>query len=347
MTQTVSPSAPDAVGVVTDVAELVLTDADTELLQCPELSGVIFFARNYESPQQLRALTSAIRELRPDLLLSADQEGGRVQRFRDGFSRFAPMMVFEPLWRNNPESAVELAFLGGQVLATELIHHGVDLTYAPVLDIEKDCSRVIGDRAFGHSSEAVTALAGAWCEGLRSVGMKTVGKHFPGHGGVVGDSHHELPQDDRSVAELDDDISPFANLIQGGRMDGIMPAHVVYPAVDAEHTAGFSEVWLQQKLRAELGFDGVIFSDDLSMAGAASGGDFFHRSLAAAAAGANALVVCNNPQASWEVVRAVRQLRSEGRPPLSLTHWQPAVNLPGEEQLQQSRLRLQQAGLIL
>tara|TARA_B100001245_G_scaffold184696_1_gene142781 strand:+ start:58525 stop:59553 length:1029 start_codon:yes stop_codon:yes gene_type:complete len=335
------------VGVVTDVQGLTLTPADRELLLRPELSGVIFFARNYESPQQLIELTASIRELRPDLLLSADQEGGRVQRFREGFSRFAPMLTLEARYREDESEACELAFLGGCLLATELIQHGVDLTFAPVLDVEKDCSRVIGDRAFAHDPDAVTALAGAWARGLNAAGMKAVGKHFPGHGGVVGDSHHELPTDYRPMSELAADIAPFAALIGAGLMAGIMPAHVIYPALDAQHTAGFSPLWLRRTLRSALGFDGVIFSDDLSMAGAASGGDFYERSLTAAAAGANALVVCNNPDASWEVVRAVQDLRQQGYPSLSLESWKPDCRLPADSETEQARTRLRDAGLIL
>ena len=335
------------VGVVTDVQGLTLTPADRELLLRPELSGVIFFARNYESPQQLIELTASIRELRPDLLLSADQEGGRVQRFREGFSRFAPMLTLEARYREDESEACELAFLGGCLLATELIQHGVDLTFAPVLDVEKDCSRVIGDRAFAHDPDAVTALAGAWARGLNAAGMKAVGKHFPGHGGGGGDSHHELPTDYRPMSELAADIAPFAALIGAGLMAGIMPAHVIYPALDAQHTAGFSPLWLRRTLRSALGFDGVIFSDDLSMAGAASGGDFYERSLTAAAAGANALVVCNNPDASWEVVRAVQDLRQQGYPSLSLESWKPDCRLPADSETEQARTRLRDAGLIL
>ena len=340
-------TAKHAVGVITDVAGTELTSDDRELLRSPELAGIIFFARNYESPEQLRALTASIREVRPDLLLTADQEGGRVQRFRDGFTRFAPMMTFESLYRENPERACDLAYDGARLLATELIEQGVDLTFAPVLDIEQDCSRVIGDRAFGHDASTVAALAGAWAEGLKSVGMQAVGKHFPGHGGVVADSHHELPRDDRSDAELDEDIAPFSSLIQRRLLAGIMPAHVIYSAIDASHTAGFSSVWLQQILRDRLGFDGVIFSDDLSMAGAASAGDFYQRSFAAALAGANALVVCNNPQASREVVRAVRALRDQGHPSLSLTSWKPDAECPDADETTLLKLRLREAGLIL
>lgn len=334
------------VGVITDIDGLALTREDREFLIQPEITGLIFFARNYESPQQLSELTRALRELRPDLLLTVDQEGGRVQRFRDGFSRFAPMLRYEPLYRDDPDLACELARTGGWLLATELIMRGVDLTFAPVLDVERDLSEVIGDRAFGHSASVVTTLASAWCDGLAEAGMKAVGKHFPGHGAVKADSHLELPVDPRERSDLDYDIQPFADLIAAGKINGIMPAHVVYPAVDQERTAGFSSVWLQQILRQQLGFDGVIFSDDLSMEGAASGGDFYQRSFAAAEAGANALVVCNNRGAATEVVRAVNDMFNEGAQPLSLSDWQLKEHPIDNNRLQQARARLLHYGLL-
>lgn len=335
-----------AVGVIADLEGTELAAGDEEFLRNPALAGLILFARNYTDPQQLRELTAAVRHIRPDLIITVDQEGGRVQRFRSGFTRFAPMMTLEALYQQAPEAALVSAREGGWLLATELALHGVDLTFAPVLDIERDCSRVIGDRAFGHSAATVTTLASAWCEGLAAAGMRAVGKHFPGHGAVVADSHHELPVDARSLAELAYDLQPFATLISHGALAGIMPAHVVYPAVDAERTAGFSATWLQGKLRSELGFTGVIFSDDLSMEGAASGGDFYQRSLAAAAAGANALVVCNNRQAALEVLRAATDLHVQGSPQLNLSGWKVAVPETDTDKLEAVRARLHACGLI-
>ncbi|MDF1762950.1 MAG: beta-N-acetylhexosaminidase [Oleibacter sp.] len=341
----------NSVGVITDIEGTELTAEDRVFLSQPEISGLIFFARNYESPKQLKALTQQLRALRPDLLLTVDQEGGRVQRFRSGFSRFAPMMSYEALYQTQPAEALVLAKLGGWLLASELIACGVDLTFAPVLDIECDCSLVIGDRAFGHSGEAVTELARALINGLQQAGMQAVGKHFPGHGGVVADSHLELPVDPRSEADLKTDLLPFATLIGEGKLGGIMPAHVVFTAVDSEHTAGFSQRWLQEILRQELGFNGIIFSDDLSMEGAASGGDFYQRSLAAAQAGANALVVCNNRQAAIEVVRAAKYLHANGTSRLPLQHWQPRRDSrqseAGASNLLAARERLTAAGLLV
>jgi len=344
MHKSVSAADVSAVGVIADIEGLTLTDDDREFLKRPEISGLIFFARNYESPEQLKNLTAELNALRPDLVLCVDQEGGRVQRFRDGFSRFKPMMAYETIYRENPEQALELAEAGGWLLAQELVDCGVDLTFAPVLDIERDLSKVIGDRAFGHDADSVYALASAWVKGMSQVGMKAVGKHFPGHGAVEADSHLELPVDSRPYTELEYDITPFARMMADGTLSGIMPAHVVYPAVDAERTAGFSSRWLQGILRSELGFDGVIFSDDLSMAGAASAGGFAQRAEAAASAGANALVVCNDRIAATAIADAVGQMHAEGRARLDLSGWK--LTAASERLPEGQRERLKQSELI-
>lgn len=337
MPQPVSP----AIGVIADIGGPELTSADYEFLRQPELSGLIFFARNYQSPQQLHELTAAIRALRPDLLLCVDQEGGRVQRFRKGFTRLPPMLTLEQIHHRNPHEALALARELGWLMAAEVRACGVHLSFAPVLDIERDVSQVIGDRAFGHDAATVTHLAGAFIAGMQQAGMAAVGKHFPGHGAVAADSHLALPVDERPWAELQTDIAPFADLIQHGQLAGIMPAHVVYPAVDAAHTAGFSAVWLQQILRRQLQFKGVIFSDDLSMVGAASAGDYAGRALAAAAAGANALLVCNDRAAAQQVLDTVRGLRAAGEfTALSLAYLQgPATMAVDAARQQQIRQR--------
>lgn len=338
-----------AVGVISDIQGTELTSEDCDFLAQPEIAGMILFARNYESPKQLQALTQSVKTLRHDLLITVDQEGGRVQRFREGFSRFAPMLNFEALYLAQPDQALKLAEEAGWLLATELIMHGVDLSFCPVLDIERDCSRVIGDRAFGHTAEAVTALAQAWVQGLTRAGMKSVGKHFPGHGAVVADSHHELPIDSRNLTELEYDIQPFKQLIANNSLAGIMPAHVIYPDVDKDNTAGFSPVWLQSILRSQLGFDGVIFSDDLSMQGAASVGSPGQRAFAAASAGANALVVCNQREASIEVIQKVKEMHEQGAQRLSLADWIPSnvTDSSSSTLLDDTRLNLTQAGVIL
>lgn len=305
------PQSVNAVGVIADIAGTSLSAEDHDFLRHPALSGLILFARNYESPQQLTGLTRSIRAIRPELLLCVDQEGGRVQRFREGFTRLPAMLTLETLYRRDAEAALTLAQELGWLMAAEVRFCGVHLSFAPVLDIERDCSLVIGDRAFGHDAGTVTALASAFVRGMNEAGMSAVGKHFPGHGAVVADSHLALPVDDRPRDQLDYDMRPFAALNGAGLLAGIMPAHVVYPAVDARHTAGFSAQWLQQILRTELNFNGVIFSDDLTMAGAASIGDYATRARAAMAAGANALVVCNVREGAQQVLEAATEWRQQ------------------------------------
>jgi beta-N-acetylhexosaminidase len=278
--------------VVVDVAGLELAPGDREFLGHPLVGGVILFARNYASPDQLRALTEAIRGVRsPALLVAVDHEGGRVQRFVDGFTRLPPMRALGRIYDDDPALAENLAGAVGVVLASELAAHGVDFSFTPVLDIDFGSSGVIGDRAFHSEATAVARLAGALADGLRRVGMAAVGKHFPGHGHVRGDSHHEVPVDDRELAAIEAaDLVPYRALI--GRLDGVMPAHVIYPRVDAR-PAGFSPIWLQEILRGRLGFDGMVFSDDLSMEGASVAGGIVERGCAALDAGCDMVLVCN------------------------------------------------------
>lgn len=309
-----------AIGVIADIDGSYLTDDDRIFLSQPEVCGIILFSRNFQSLNQLQQLTADIKSLRPDLLISADQEGGRVQRFRGGFYRIPAMMTFEKIWLTEGDKCLASVSDMAELLALECRLAGVDLTYAPVLDIEQDCSQVIGDRAFGHTADGVTQLASAWCRGLARVGFKAIGKHFPGHGGVVADSHHELPIDPRSMVELQEDMAPFKCLIEQGQLAGIMPAHVIYSGVDKNHTAGFSDYWLQTVLRQELQFDGVIFSDDLSMTGAASAGDYSKRALAAINAGANALLACNDRHAAQVVIDTVKN-HAFNKPRLDLSSW--------------------------
>ena len=266
-----SPARAIALGpVILDVAGIELTADDRKRLAHPMVGGVILFARNYESPPQLAQLTRDIRVQRqPPLLIAVDQEGGRVQRFRDGFTALPAMRELGAVWDSDPAQAKRLAQSVGYVLATELRAHGVDLSFTPVLDVDHGNSSVIGDRAFHSSPNAITELALGLIHGLALGGMSSVGKHFPGHGHVTADSHREIPVDARPYAAIEaSDLQPFRRLIENG-LGGIMPAHVVYPDVDTK-PAGFSEIWLKQILRQRLGFDGIIFSDDLSMEGASS-----------------------------------------------------------------------------
>jgi beta-N-acetylhexosaminidase len=309
--------------VFLDVAGLELTAEERERLAHPLAGGVILFARNYASPPQLSALTASIRTLRtPPLLIAVDHEGGRIQRFRDGFTAIPPMRTLGEHWDRDVAGAAREATRLGLTLASELRAHGVDFSFAPVLDLEYGTSAIIGDRALHRNPNAVAHLARALCAGLRAGGMAAVGKHFPGHGHVAADSHVALPIDPRDLAALAAaDLVPFAVLIKDG-LEAIMPAHVVYPEIDP-HPAGYSPFWLREILRGRLGFDGIVFSDDLGMAGAQGAGDMVARAEAACAAGCDMALVCNDPAAAASVLDrwrpspqpelARRTARMEGR----------------------------------
>ena len=233
------------------------------------VGGLILFARNYRDREQLAALCAEVHGLRnPPLPITIDHEGGRVQRCRDGFTALPPMRRLGALWDLRPDDALAAARHTGYVLAAELRACGVDFSFTPVLDLDYGRSRVIGDRAFHGDPDVVALLAAALIEGLREAGMGACGKHFPGHGWVEADSHVAIPVDERDVKEIARDMAPFARLVAAGALDAVMPAHVIYPQVD-DRPAGFSPVWIDM-LRRDVGFDGVIFSDDLSMEGAVS-----------------------------------------------------------------------------
>jgi len=284
--------------VMLDIAGLELSAAESELLRHPLVGGVILFARNYRSPQQLGELTAAIRALRaPELLIAVDHEGGRVQRFQEGFSRIPAMRRLGEAWDRDRAQACAAARNVAYVLASELLACGVDFSFTPVLDVDFGASGVIGDRAFHSEPEAIAQLSAGLIAGLREAGMASVGKHFPGHGYVRADSHLALPVDERGYAEIAAvDLVPYRRLIKHG-LSAVMPAHVIYPKVDA-NPAGFSSIWLQQILRGELDFDGMIFSDDLSMEGASVAGGVLERGEAALAAGCDMVLLCNAPEAA-------------------------------------------------
>ncbi len=281
--------------LVADLQGLTLSDEERSRLSHTALAGIILFARNFESRRQLIALIDDIRSVNPELLIMADQEGGRVQRFRgDGFTLVPPMGVLGQLYLTEPDAALALTREIGWLLASELGACGIDLGLAPVLDLDRGISRVVGDRSFGACPEAVSALGVAYVAGLHEGGMSAVGKHFPGHGGVGADSHTALPVDNRSAAEINDDLKPFEDLVKAG-LDAVMPAHIRFPAVDSQ-AAGFSQQWLNNILRQRIGFQGVVFSDCLSMAGASIGGDIVARTEKALSAGCDLALICNNPQ---------------------------------------------------
>lgn len=285
--------------VMLDVAGAELNDADRRRLMHPLAGGVILFTRNYENPEQLSRLTAAIHALRsPPLIVAVDHEGGRVQRFRPSFTAIPPMRALGVQWDEaGPQRAQATARAVGFVLAAELRAHGVDLSFTPVLDVDYRNSSVIGDRALHCDPAVIATLATALFRGMQAAGMNAVGKHFPGHGHVRADSHHEVPVDQRALEDIEaSDLQPFRRLIGAG-LGGIMPAHVIYPRVDAL-PAGFSPTWLKSVLRDQLAFTGTVFSDDLSMEGASTAGGVIERAHAALDAGCDMVLLCNDPEAA-------------------------------------------------
>jgi len=288
-----------------DVVGLSLSEDDARRIAHPLTGGVILFGRNYRDRAQLQALTGQIRALRDDILIAVDHEGGRVQRFRsDGFTALPPMRRLGELWDRDVLLATRVATAVGYVIATELRAMGIDLSFTPVLDLDYGVSKAIGDRAFHADPRVVTLLAKSLNHGLALAGMSNCGKHFPGHGYVEADSHHAMPVDARTRTEiLGHDAEPYGWL--GLSLSAVMPAHVVYPVVD-HRPAGFSPVWLQQILRQQLGFGGVIFSDDLSMEGARFAGDMVQAANAALDAGCDMVLVCNQPDAADAVLKGLQ-----------------------------------------
>jgi len=313
--------------IMLDVEGLELTSADRERLKHPSIGGVILFARNFESPEQLAQLTASVRQLRsPRLLIAVDQEGGRVQRFRSGFTEIPPMRALGCLWDQDPRAARDAAKQVGLVLGSEVLAYGVDFSFAPVLDLDYGESSVIGDRAFHRDPQAVSDLGVSVLSGFKQAGMGAVGKHFPGHGYVRADSHHEVPIDPRELVDIEmADLIPFERMSHAG-MSGLMPAHVVYPKVDSV-PAGFSSLWLKEILRNRLGFEGVIFSDDLSMEGASTAGGVVARAQAALHAGCDMVLSCNALDQSQTLLDGLsyempaasqaRLIRMHGRPAIA------------------------------
>ena len=292
-----------------DIAGTWLTAEDRQLLRQPEVGGLILFARNIENLTQVQELCRAIRAVRPDLLLAVDQEGGRVQRLRRDFVRLPAMREFA-----SRPNAQELAEICGWVMATEVLAVGLDFSFAPVLDLDYQRSAVVGSRAFEGDPQRASELAGAFIRGMHSAGMAATGKHFPGHGWAEADSHVAIPVDERGLDELrGQDLVPFRKLAT--ELDAVMPAHVIYPQID-DRPAGFSRRWLQDVLRDELGFRGLIFSDDLSMAGAHVVGDAASRIEAALMAGCDMGLVCNDRGAAELALSALQRLGAQPSPAL-------------------------------
>ena len=322
-----------------DIAGTELSSEDLAVLKHPLIGSVLLFTRNYRSAEQVKALTAAIRAVRtPHLLIAVDHEGGRVQRFRDGFTRLPASRPLGRHFAEDPHDALNLTRSIAWLMAIELRAVGVDFSFAPCVDLDYGVSEIIGDRSFGRNADTVAALASAYVLGMRDAGMAAIAKHFPGHGAVVADSHVALPVDRRSFVDMEEDIRPYPLLINDN-LAGIMAAHVVYPAVD-HLPASLSRRWITEILRGELGFHGCVFADDLSMAGAAAFGDVVERARLADAAGCDVLPICNDRAAVTRVLdqfkpamaaasqaRIVR-MRARGEPHLTLAvdpRWQETV----------------------
>ena len=310
--------------VMLDVSGLALTDDDRNRLSHKQVGGVILFSRNYETPEQLKALVDEIHAIRiPRLVVAVDQEGGRVQRFREHFQSLPAVARLGELYDQNPGLAIEYSQSFGWIMASELLYYGIDLSFAPVLDLGNPISSVIGDRAFHCNPENVSRLANAWIRGMSQAGMEAVGKHFPGHGSVEGDSHHVMPFDRREYLDIEaSDLIPFRRVINT-HLAGMMMAHVVYDQVDTL-AAGYSKTWIDSILRQQLGFNGIIFSDDLTMSGAESVGGYPERARISLEAGCDILLVCNNSAGADEVLDSLqgynnptsqlRMVRLHGKP---------------------------------
>jgi len=289
--------------VMLDIADTQLNEEDKELIASKLCGGLILFTRNFESADQILALTQSIRAINPDVIIAVDQEGGRVQRFKEEFSILPPLQTLGDYYLTRPDRAIKYAHDFGELMAREVQAVGCDISFAPVLDLGYSTSRVIGDRAFSTDPDIISVLAAAYVAGMRAGGMAATGKHFPGHGSVEADSHVDIPYDERNFSEIrDKDLVPFIKLNE--QLGALMPAHIIYSNVDSL-PAGFSEIWLQQILRQKMKFDGVIFSDDLSMKGAEVMGDFAQRAKGALEAGCDMVLVCNDRAATRLVIEAL------------------------------------------
>jgi beta-N-acetylhexosaminidase len=286
--------------IMMDVSGPTLTQTEETQLAKPSIGGVILFSRNFESINQVKQLISSIRAVNPNILISVDHEGGRVQRFKEGFTHLPAMSKLGELYDKKPKKAIKYACSCGFILAYELLEIDVDFSFAPVLDMDYGNSSVIGDRAFHSNPDAIIKLAQALIKGMHRAGMKCVGKHFPGHGYVSLDSHLDLPIDDRPAKEVYQDMATFKGLVDEG-LDAVMPAHVIYSKVD-DKPAGFSNVWIQDILKSQLGFDGVVFSDDLSMQGALFIENIKDRVKISLDSGCDMVLICNHPEMLLEVI---------------------------------------------
>ena len=323
-----------------DISGTELSSEDVDVLRHPLVGSVILFTRNYRNPDQLGALTAAIRAVRsPHLMIAVDHEGGRVQRFREGFTKLPPSRPLGRRFDQDRRDALTLTRSVGWLMASELRSVGVDFSFAPCVDLDYGVSEIIGDRSFHRNPETVAALAAAYLMGMRDAGMSAVAKHFPGHGAVMADSHVALPVDRREFVDMEDDLRPYRMLIENN-VPGIMAAHVVYPLID-DLPASLSRRWITDILRGQLGFHGCVFADDLSMAGAVAFGDVVERARLGLAAGCDVLPICNDRAAVTALLEKFKpevaspasqarlvRMRARGEAPAGLTadpHWLDTV----------------------
>ena len=288
-----------------DIEGLFLSDEDISLIESPHVGGIILFERNFQSRQQLESLCSSIRSIKQEILIAVDHEGGRVQRFKKEFTQIPSMQSLGDFVKKNSDEGLSLAEDIGWLLASELISSGIDISFAPVLDLDRNTSSIIGNRSFGEDPQLVIDTSQALIKGMKNAGMASTGKHFPGHGGVEADSHLEAAKDLRELEELYDcDLKPYIVLQEA--LQGIMSAHLTFPNIDSD-SVGFSYFWLTTILREQIGFSGVIFSDDLSMKGADVAGNFSDKAQMALEAGCDMILVCNNRKGSKEVIKYLEE----------------------------------------
>ncbi len=297
--------------MIVDIDSVQLTEEESDYLKHPFVGGVILFSKNYSCIDELVTLIRQIKSLRhPSLLIFVDQEGGRVQRFRKGFTELPALGLLGSLYEENHQEVTGIVRECGWIMATEMKAIGVDVSFSPVLDTFNDESEIIGDRSFHSDPKVICSLAAIYVSAMHGCGMHAVGKHFPGHGAVTTDSHLELPVDNRTLDVIDQsDLIPFKFMASLG-ISGFMAAHIIFPRVDDTSVAGFSNYWLQKILREKIGFNGVIFSDDLSMEGAAISSSYFARANLALSAGCDALIVCNNKDGIFEILDKYSKLQT-------------------------------------
>ena len=313
-----------------DLVGLSISAEERILLSQSHVGGVILFSRNIESRDQVCGLVVQIRECSSDLLIAVDQEGGRVQRLRDGFTRLPPMQILGDLMAVSTDKGASLSYETGWLMASEVLACGIDFSFAPVLDVDRNTSSIIGDRAFSGCPGIVENAAEAFIDGMAEAGMACTGKHFPGHGGIVADSHLEAPIDNRDLEDLlKKDLKPFFALAK--KLDGVMPAHITFPKVDPS-SVGFSSFWLKHILRNNLGFEGIIFSDDLSMRGADVAGGYADKARLAFSAGCDMILVCNCPEGAVEVLSYMEREDCSRSSSLGIMRARHSVNWSSLEQ---------------